>query len=280
LPPKVQTQIIAMNYLVKSLFLILLTSEKPSNAYEIIFSVNAGDIKSTDSNGIPYQKDNNQAGGVISCAEPATLKEVPFGEELLYRNVRFANFGYNILTTGDGHYTVIMKFSECWQQKENIRVFDVYLNQRKIICHIDIVKKVGFRTVLTEHIYFSVCQDKLHYGNEEIQLFNRNVRIDFVSVKDNAILNAMVVVKKTSIENLPNSLLATTVTRKPPNFYDCQSNQSSLSQSERHTKIEGFTINLHIHNPTFIVNTTSGNSNKKKIEGDTGKVDEQMLELF
>jgi Malectin domain len=221
-------------------------------AYEVIFAVNAGDEATTDANGITYRKDNITQGLLAKCTQFNSIGEDQ--DKLLYRRKRYGNFSYDINVPQDGEYTVIMKFVECWTSAKP-SVFDVYLNMHRAKCNIDVLKTVGAAKVLTEHINFSVCGGKLYFGEEEPERINGKVRIEFVTIKEEAMLSAMLVLRG-DIDNLPSSLQQTNQTA-PVNVIrpvTCEIKTEVVQQNV--PKINPYTILhfYHISNSSLNVN--------------------------
>jgi hypothetical protein len=208
-----------MKILTSLCILIIAVSELCCNELDVVFTVNAGEKRDTvNANGIPYDPDNNRVGAIAVCGRPDKLTSVVYGEENLYKKVRYLQFDYSFRVTGDGHYTIVLKFAECWFHRSNVRVFNVYLNQHIAISHLDIFDKVGHRRIHNEHIRFSVCDGKMHFNGEEYQLFSNTVNVGFKSVKNNAMLSAMVVFKQKSFGNFSSSLLPS---KSSEGFHDC-----------------------------------------------------------
>jgi hypothetical protein len=193
----------------------------PSRGYENIFSFNANDESAVDSNGICFAKGEHQSGG-RNCVSK-TLINAPDADKKLYAAERYSKeLDFVVPFADDGNYTVVMKFADCWYSAENQRIFNIYLNEQLVYSDIDLIKLAGANTAITMHMYFSVCNNTVYYNGLKIQRIAGKVNIRFLAVKDNAILNAMVVFRG-SIENLPCSLLHSTKVKKPPGFYQCPS---------------------------------------------------------
>jgi Malectin domain len=196
---------------------------------EVVFSVNAGDANATDSTGLLYAADTSAEGSVAGCTNTSTLVGVPLFDELLYRKERFENFSYNFSLTGDGFYRIVLKFIDCWHRQPGERIFYVLLNQRKVL-EVDVIQRVGLRTALTENVLFSVCQGRVYFEGEEIELDDgATVAVDFVSVKNLAILNAMAVIKhERPDEDLPVSLKPTRKFFGAPKFQGCPQQEQEV----------------------------------------------------
>jgi hypothetical protein len=235
-----------MNIDLSILFLLPLLFNT-SGAYEVVFAVNAGDEATTDSNGITYRKDNNTQGSFAKCTQYNQIGEDQ--DKLLYRRKRYGNFSYDVPVLSDGEYTVIMKFVECWTSAKP-GVFDIYLNMHRVKCSIDVLKTAGASNVHTEHIYFSVCGGKLFFEDEDPERINGQVRLEFVAIKEEAMLSAMLVIRGDT-DNLPTSLMPTNSTN-PPKFNKCELKNDELSIHN----LNPYTILhfYHISNSTLSVN--------------------------
>jgi Malectin domain len=215
--------------------------------YEIIYAVNAGsDIATTDSLGIRYEADTTE--GSVACSSSGRLKGVPIGDKKLYDRVQHANFGYGFNITDDGYYTIVFKFAECWTTEINHRLFDILLNERKVIENLDVYKEGGINTAYTENVRFIVCGGLLFLNDsEQVPMFNKHVRIDFVSALNRAVVNGIVVLKQTDIDvDLPKVLRPTKKTVLP--FYECK--MSSKGQPTA----------MGVHGPAYIFNIYGPNT--------------------
>jgi Malectin domain len=232
-----------------SAVICLLLSLQLAVAYEVLYSINVGDDATRDNNGILYQKDNNTVGKSVKC-EKYTM--VPY-DRMLYRKQRQGNFSYDLPANETGHYTVILKFVECCKPPIK-RIFDIYLNNHLVAATVDILREVGHIKMYTLHIYFSICNGKLMHGDVEVGLVNQHVRLEFVSIKDDAALNSLLLVRG-DIKNLPVTLLPTNASQILNQFQTCNIEKlSKLGESERtetfaFDKLSPYTI-LHFYNVT------------------------------
>lgn len=102
-------------------------------------------------------------------------------EEGLYQSERWGpDFQYT-LPVVEGRYRLILKFAETYVKKEGARVFDVYINGKKILDRFDILKEAGA---------FDRAVDKVF---EDIEPENGVVHIRFVSHVQNAKVCAIAV---------------------------------------------------------------------------------------
>jgi hypothetical protein len=228
-------------------------------AYDIIYSVNVGDEPVRDSNGIYYRKDNNTMAKSFKCIQYNSL---PY-DKLLYRKQRQGNFSYDLPATANGDYTIILKFTECCKAPIN-RVFDLYLNQHLVKANINVFKEVGLLKILSLHVYFSICDGKLYYENEEIRTFGGSLRLEFVSIKDDAVLSALLLVRGDN-SYLPSSLFPTNSTEIYNKFRICKMEKTGMEGMQLVEKNETYSIQKRLSPYTILnfyhVSNTSLNIN-------------------
>ena len=106
---------------------------------DVIFAVNCGGPEYVDKEGIIYQADTLFSGGRIRVSK-ATIERTDDG--VLYQSERYGNFSYNI-PVSNGNYMVILKFAETRQQAAGRNVFDVEIEGKKVLSHLDLFAQVG-----------------------------------------------------------------------------------------------------------------------------------------
>ena len=93
-----------------------------------------------DVKGLEWSSDVGYSGG------DTALKFDPIGgtqEQDLYRAERYGkDFSYS-LPVPPGKYRVHLRFAETYVKKEGERLFDVFLNGKKVLSHFDILKEAG-----------------------------------------------------------------------------------------------------------------------------------------
>ena len=125
----------------------------------------------------------------------------------LYQTERYTNsenLVYEIpLTKGqeDGHYVLVLKFSEVYFGSAGQKVFDVALGSSTILSDVDIYSKVGKFAPYDEFIEFDVKNKVLLYHGEKVEsaISSRGALVlKFLRGKaDNPKVNAIVLVKGT-----------------------------------------------------------------------------------
>jgi hypothetical protein len=95
----------------------------------------------------------------------------------LYQSERFGTFGY-AFDLPDGEYDVTLHFAEIYWQGTGQRLFDVLIEDGLVLDNYDIYAKAGHDTAIS--IRFP-----------HVQVTDGQLRIDFVSVKDNAKVSAI-----------------------------------------------------------------------------------------
>ncbi|XP_055681720.1 malectin-B [Lutzomyia longipalpis] len=187
---------------------ILLTTSGV-RAYDAIYAVNAGGESHVDRHGITYERDPlmGKVGTASDYGKNIHLiARVPDADKILYQTERYhtANFGYDIPLAGDGDYVLILKFSEVYFNAPNMKVFDVTLNgEHNVVNDLDIFNLVGRGTAHDEYVYFSVSRDRLYYKEDESEIRDNRIRVEFIKgYRDNPKVNALVLLKG-DLENIP-----------------------------------------------------------------------------
>ncbi len=137
------------------------------------YYINAGGPAFTDScNGVAWQGDQYYSGGQTYTNPNLSAC---FG---VYTTERYGNFTYNIPVSNGSKY-VLLKFAEIFFSSVGERVFNVNINGVKVISNLDIFKEVGFAKPL-----------ELSFPG---QVSNNNIKIEFISVVQNAKVDGIVV---------------------------------------------------------------------------------------
>ncbi|XP_036329233.1 malectin-A [Rhagoletis pomonella] len=191
---------------------LLLTCFYPSSVLgnlKVIYAVNAGGQEHTDKHGIHYSADplHGRIGTASDYGNHLLLiGRVAEQDEVLYRTERYhtATFGYTLPIDGDGEYALIMKFCEVYFNEPNKKVFDVILNNKHaVVKELDIFHQVGRGTAHEEYVHFRVSNDRLFYKDEQSDIRNGVVRLDFIKGPyDNPKINAFALLKG-DVANIP-----------------------------------------------------------------------------
>jgi hypothetical protein len=138
-----------------------------------VFAVNAGGGQYTDTSGNLYQADKDYSGG----ATYSTMSSIAgTSDPILYQSQRYGNFSYNI-PLANGNYNVTLKFAELYWNSSGQRVFDVSMQGTQVISNLDVYALVG--------------KDAAHDVTTAVSVTNGMMTINFNSVADYAIVNAI-----------------------------------------------------------------------------------------
>nr|CAG4651916.1 EOG090X081J [Triops cancriformis] len=174
---------------------------------KIIYAVNAGGESHTDVYGIRYEADALDVGTASDYGTHLlNIGRVPQADGILYQTERYhtSTFGYDIPITQDGDYVLVLKFCEVYFTAPNMKVFDVVLNGvHPVVSYLDIFEKVGRGIAHDEYIPFRVQNGKVMVNNEESDLANKKIRVEFIKGnRDNPKINAIYVMKG-KLEDVP-----------------------------------------------------------------------------
>ena len=86
--------------------------------------MNCGGESHVDILGIRYAKDSNQVGTASDFGKQLIISRVPQQDQILYQTERYhaSTFGYDIPVTANGHYLLVLKFSEVYFTSPNMKV--------------------------------------------------------------------------------------------------------------------------------------------------------------
>lgn len=178
-----------------------------TDAYKVIYAINAGGEEHQGSDGIFYQKDPLPVGTASDYGKNLLMiGRVQEQDEILYQTERYhtSTFGYDLPATNDGEYVLVLKFCEVYFNAPNQKVFDVILNgDHTVVADLDIFSLVGRGTAHDEYVYFSISRGKLYYKEEESEIRGGKIRIEFIKgYRDNPKINAIALIKG-DVENIP-----------------------------------------------------------------------------
>ncbi|CAD6999434.1 malectin-A [Ceratitis capitata] len=174
---------------------------------KVIYAVNAGGEEHTDKNGIHYSADPLHSIGTASDYgnNLVLIERVPEQDEVLFKTERYhtGHFEYTLPLDGDGEYALILKFCEVYFTEANKKIFSVLLNQHTVVKDLDIYRKVGHGVAHEEYVFFIVSNNRLYYKNEQSDIHNGVVRLEFrKSDFDNPKINAFALLKG-DVANIP-----------------------------------------------------------------------------
>ncbi len=97
-----------------SFFLTLWPQE--STAYDVVYALNCGGSKLTDSHGIRYKADTSKVGTTSEFGKALVISRTHPEDTLLYQTERYhsSSFGYDVPIPNDGEYVLILKFAEVY----------------------------------------------------------------------------------------------------------------------------------------------------------------------
>lgn len=182
--------------------IILVAVSQATQAYKVLYAVNAGGEAHKDSDGILYMSDPQKLGVASDFGKNLMLigrvQHQP--DEYLYQTERYhtATFGYDLPgREGDGEYVLILKFCEVYFNQPNQKVFDVVLNgEHTVVSDLDIFAQVGKGVAHDEYIYFTISRGRLFYKEEESEIRGDKIRVEFIKgYRDNPKVNALLLLK-------------------------------------------------------------------------------------
>ncbi|XP_055920200.1 malectin [Eupeodes corollae] len=200
----------AQNAILALILLVQLTrAAESTNRLRVVYAVNAGGDSHTDKNGILFEQDplRGKVGTESDYGRQLLIiGRVSQQDEILYQTERYhtATFGYDLPVTEDGEYVLILKFCEVYFNAPNMKVFDVVLNgDHTVISDLDIFHQVGKGTAHDEYVFFTVSRKRLFVKEEESEIRNGRIRLEFVKgIKDNPKINAFALLKG-DVESIP-----------------------------------------------------------------------------
>jgi len=143
----------------------------------VVAAVNSGGSSYAGKSGIQYGSDKYYQGGSIGKAFASIAGTY---EDTLYKTERYGNFSYSA-PIANGTYFVTLKFAETFWFSSNRRIFNVKIQGQQVITNLDIFAKAG--------------RNRAYDVTLPVTVSNGVMQIEFVSVKDNAKINAIVLQK-------------------------------------------------------------------------------------
>ena len=177
---------------------------------KVIVAINCGSSTkySSEDNDIIYDKDNGFDTGIVSNTGQIYRNDwAEFQDIEVYHTERYAKsvgFSYKLplpRSNMDGHYVLVLKFSEVYFTNPGKKLFDVALGSQKVITNLDIFAEVGIFEPLDKYVEFDIKNGKVVYSNSQIgDAINQNkdLIVNFLKGKaDNPKVNGIVLVKGT-----------------------------------------------------------------------------------
>jgi hypothetical protein len=139
--------------------------------------VNSGGGSYVDSLGQTWSADNSFTGGsgFGTTASIANTTTAP-----LYQDVRYGNFGYSFAVP-NGSYAITLKFAEIYYGASGERTFNVIINGSQVLTNFDVYAAAGGKDIAYDQTFPATVT-------------NGAIQIQFVSVIDNATVNAIQIV--------------------------------------------------------------------------------------
>jgi hypothetical protein len=145
---------------------------------ETAAAFNAGGKAYTDKTGVRYSADTYYQGGRTSRKNYSPIAGTE--DDTLYKSERYGDFSYAV-PMPNGNYVVTLKFAEIYWSAADRRVFSVKIGGQEVISNLDLFAKVGKNRAYDVEIPVNVHDGVL--------------RIEFVTIKDNAKVSAISVRK-------------------------------------------------------------------------------------
>jgi hypothetical protein len=134
---------------------------------EVVFAVNCAGGYYTSKDGVQYQADNSYVGGYSnSTLEPISGTD----DDELYQTERWRPSTYRIPGLANGTYEIKFQFAETYWAAANSRVFDVVVENQKLVDKLDVFGRVGKNAALD-----IVKQVKVSDGELNISFANASV---------------------------------------------------------------------------------------------------------
>ena len=178
------------------------------NKDKVVVAINCGSqAEFKDASDVLYRKDKFYQGGVESEAGAQFPGQWPELQDIeVYHSERYAlnaDFAYELpLPPGkeDGHYVLVLKFSEVYFDGPNRKVFNVALGSETVLYDVDIFAKVGKFAPYDEFIEFDIRQKTVYFHNSPVASAlvpsKSALLVRFIKgKKDNPKVNALVLVK-------------------------------------------------------------------------------------
>ncbi len=138
--------------------------------------MNVGGTTYTNADGTVYRSDAYVSGGKKSSSN-LSIKGTQ--DDYLYNTNRYGNMSFDI-PVAKGTYSVTLQFAETYWTNAGSRIFDVYIENGLVLDNFDIVKTVGGMRIACDRTFQAKVNDS-------------HLNIDFVTVRDNAQVNAIIV---------------------------------------------------------------------------------------
>ncbi len=95
---------------------LLTLQPQVTHAYNVVYALNCGGSKLTDSYGIRYKADNSKVGIPSEFGKTLIISRTRPDDMMLYQTERYhtSSFSYDVPINSDGEYVLILKFAEVY----------------------------------------------------------------------------------------------------------------------------------------------------------------------
>ncbi|KAG1693761.1 Malectin-A [Nymphon striatum] len=150
---------------------------------EAIYAVNSGGGEHRDIHDVQYIADPVADGIASDFGKTLMIDRAHEHDQILYQTERYSlgSFQYDIpRKLQDGHYVFVLKFCEVYFRESNRKVFDVMLNEHKVISELDIFDNVGHGVAHEEYIEFTVEKGSIMVNGQKSEGPQGRVVLQFV----------------------------------------------------------------------------------------------------
>lgn len=140
--------------------------------YPTVLSINAGGDNYTDWMGNTFIADQNYSGGSVG------LTGSPIGgttDDFIYQSERYGNFSY-ALPLPNGNYFVVLKFVETKWNDSGKRVFDVWMDGKKVLTSWTFTKKLVKTGLMMWGCQLALPVDFCTLNSQVLLILPRSVR--------------------------------------------------------------------------------------------------------
>jgi Malectin domain len=153
------------------------TPTASSTAGTVTEAVNCAGQGYVSAEGVTYKGDYGYISGYTDTTT-ATVSNTK--DSTLYQSNRYGNFSYQFVVA-NGAYDVTLKFAETYWTAAGDRIFNVLINGTQVLTNFDIFAAAGGENIAIDKTF-------------PVSVTGGEITIQFVSVTDNAMLNALEIV--------------------------------------------------------------------------------------
>lgn len=195
-------------FLLTTIHLLLPFIHASLNKNKVVVAINCGSHVSymSEDTEVNYEADKYYSTGVESALGEEYRNAWPDYQDIkLYYSERYGKdeaFNYNLplpKINKDGHYVLVLKFSEVYFDNSGHKIFDVGIGSQVVVKGLDIYEKIGKFAPLDVFVEFDIKNGKVLYQGIEVSsaiTSNDDLLVKFMKGKaDNPKVNAIVLVK-------------------------------------------------------------------------------------